>query len=521
MRIRGWSGIGGVACLALLGVVACVACAPAGVLEDYVTRPDTAFTWRLDRTQPGFGYTGYVLTLVSQQWRSAAEVDRPEWTHRLYIAVPSNRTCDQALLYIDGGDNDDPLPSAFPADIGALAWLSGAVAAAIEMVPNQPLYFTDESRGRWEDAIIAYSWDKAMTHGDPNWIAQLPMTKAAVRAMDVVEAFLAESAQGAIALDGFIVAGASKRGWTAWLTAAVDERVTAVMPLVIDLLNTRASFRHHYAAYGFFAPAVQDYEEMSIFARLNDPAADWLLAMVDPLQYADRLDMPKYLINSACDEFFLPDSWRFYYDQLPGPKRLRYVPNTGHSLANSDAMDSVIALGLAQLRGAAVPDYAWEVLDVDRLRVTTDQTPQEVRLWTVTNPVARDFRWETLLDLGTAWQEVPLSAGPDGAYEAALTEPASGYRAHFVELTFAGPFGRPYAFTTGVYVRPDALPFVCDYDMDGIVDIADVRWFAESWLAPEPDWVDVWPTAQGDGRVDLYDLRVLSETFLNASEPSP
>lgn len=34
-----------------------------------------------------------------------------------------------------------------------------------------------------------------------------------------------------------MVAGASKRGWTTWTTAAVDKRVFAAIPIVMDLLN--------------------------------------------------------------------------------------------------------------------------------------------------------------------------------------------------------------------------------------------------------------------------------------------
>ena len=43
--------------------------------------------------------------------------------------------------------------------------------------------------------------------------------------------------------------------------------------------------------------------------------------------------MPKLVLNSAGDQFFLPDSSQFYFDALPGPKKLRYTLNTDHSQA--------------------------------------------------------------------------------------------------------------------------------------------------------------------------------------------
>jgi hypothetical protein len=37
-------------------------------LDDYVNKPDPAFTWKLIRTYPSPTYTVYVLNMTSQQW---------------------------------------------------------------------------------------------------------------------------------------------------------------------------------------------------------------------------------------------------------------------------------------------------------------------------------------------------------------------------------------------------------------------------------------------------------------------
>jgi PhoPQ-activated pathogenicity-related protein len=76
------------------------------------------------------------------------------------------------------------------------------------------------------------------------------MVKSAVRAMDAATEFLASEAGGKVAVKSFVVVGGSKRGWTTWLTGAVDKRVSAIVPIVIDVVNVRASMMNHYAAYG-------------------------------------------------------------------------------------------------------------------------------------------------------------------------------------------------------------------------------------------------------------------------------
>ena len=140
----------------------------------------------------------------------------------------------------------------------------GTVVAELKMIPNQPLVFPDDGQELYEDAMIAYTWDKYLKTGDEKWPARLPMTKAAVRAMDSITAMCASEEGGQISVRQFVVAGGSKRGWTTWTTAAVDKRVRGIFPIVIDMLNVVPSFKHHFAAYGFYAPAVGDYVSKGI-----------------------------------------------------------------------------------------------------------------------------------------------------------------------------------------------------------------------------------------------------------------
>ncbi len=424
-------------------------------LDRYVAKPDSAYKYRLVKTRKVKGDTAFIIDMTSQRYLTRKEVNRPEWRHWVTIVKPARVKHSTGLLYIGGGANDGKVPEPRN-DLVAIARATQSVVAEIRMVPNQPLVFAGENRTRSEDAIIAYSWDKFLKTGDEKWPLRLPMTKAAVRALDTVTDFLATKKGGGVKVDRFVVTGASKRGWTTWSTAAVDKRVVAIIPIVIDMLNTEPSFEHHRDAYGGYAEAVGDYTAMGIMKWMGTPEFAKLKRIEDPYEYRDRLTMPKFCLNSAGDQFFLPDSWQFYWKDLKGPKHLRYVPNTGHSLRNSDAIESLVAFYHAILNKTPLPRYEWAVEQSGSIIVRVKDKPKAVRLWRATNPNARDFRIDKL---GAKWNSTALRPGINGIYRAPAARPPKGWTASFIELTFEGKV-KPLTFTTGVVVTPKTLPFV-------------------------------------------------------------
>ncbi len=424
-------------------------------LDRYVAEPDPSYSFRLVSSVPRVGYTSHLLEMTSQTWRSTSEVDRPIWRHWLRVGIPVAPRTSTALLLISGGSNNAAQPSADSLEMGVAVAATSAVTAELLMVPNQPLKFPDESRTRTEDALIAYSWNKYLRTGDGSWPAQLPMTKAAVRAMDTVTAFCRTSEAGTHTIDKFVVAGGSKRGWATWSTAAVDRRVVAIIPLVIDVLNFEQSFRHHWQAYGLWAPAVTDYAEMGVMAWLGTAPSRALQAIIDPYSYRARYTMPKYIVNASGDEFFVPDSSRFYFDDLPGPKYLRYVANSGHGIDNIDVLVSSLAFFQSVVTGTPLPRLSWESLTDGGIRLRTEDTPSEVTLWQATNRTARDFRVETI---GRTWTGSVLAAVSPGVYEARVASPAQGWTAFYIEATYPAS-GLALKLSTAVRVTPDTLPF--------------------------------------------------------------
>ena len=429
---------------------------PRTAIDDYVDAADDSYSWNVVSVNESDASTTLVVDMVSQTWLTLDQVDRPKWQHWLTLTIPAAMVSDVALLYIGGGSNGGEPPTDSNERMKAIATATGTVVAELGMVPNQPLVFHDDGKPRYEDDLIGYAWQQYLQTGEPRWLPRNAMVKSAVRAMDTVTAAMASPAGGERKIDRFVVAGGSKRGWTTWLVGAMDDRVVGIVPIVIDVLNVVPSMRHHFAAYGFWAPSIGDYVAHDLMRRFDDPRLAELYRLVDPYYYRHRLTMPKLMLNATGDQFFLPDSSAFYWDDLRGESYLRYVPNGDHGLGGTDAVETIIAFHSLLAGGRKPPRLSWRRSSDGALRVLANEKPREARLWQATNPHARDFRIETL---GPAFASELIEATAEGLYEARVSAPDSGWTAWFLEFTYDAGAATPLKLTTEVVVTPDTLPF--------------------------------------------------------------
>jgi len=423
-------------------------------LDDYVEKPDPSYSWKIASTKTVDGMKTVVIDMVSQNWRTKEEVDRTEWRHWLTVSIPEKVTSDIGMLFIAGGAYGEPARSNERAE--AVAKATNTVVAELGGVPNQRIIFHNDGVPRTEDDLIGYTWDQFLKTGDPTWPARNPMVKSAVRALDTITALMASEEGGQRTVDHFVVAGGSKRGWTTWLTGAVDKRVVAIIPIVIDVLNTEESMKHHFAAYGFWAPNVGNYVEHKLMQRIGNPRSKELYDIEDPYSYRHRLTIPKFIINAAGDQFFLPDSSQFSWDQLRGESYLRYVPNGDHGLDKTDASESMLAFYSLILRDKKPPQFQWTQDEDGTLQVLARDKPLEVRQWQATNPEARDFRVETL---GRKYTSTSVPPDEHGIYRSDVKVPPKGWTAYFLELTFDIGTSVPLKLTTNVVVIPKTVPF--------------------------------------------------------------
>ena len=266
---------------------------------------------------------------------------------------------------------------------------------------------------------------------------------------------MAQQALPEKAIDSFIVTGLSKRGWTSWLTAIADSRVEAIVPFVIDLLDTRAALEHMYQSYGGNWPiAFTPYYQEEIDKKLNTPGFAKLMQIMDPLQYLaseyqPRLSIAKYIINASGDDFYVPDNTDFYYDKLPGDKTLRVAPNSSHSGIKAFSEQSLITFVNRLRQATPIPQLNTTIAMKDKVQTVTvslSETPEKVLLWTAANPDTRDFRYAC----DVRYTAFPLAVTPNNTLEVALNTPAIGWQATFIEATFSDGF----VATTPVYISP-------------------------------------------------------------------
>ena len=195
-----------------------------------------------------------------------------------------------------------------------LAAKSQSPVALLFGIPNQPLF-----DGKKEDALIAETFVRFLETKDSTWPLLFPMVKSLVKAMDALQAFTEKEFQQKV--ENFVVSGASKRGWTSWLTGAADKRVKAIAPLVIDTLNFQEQIPGQIKAFGTYSEQLADYTSRNLVPLPESKEGKTLWHWVDPYQYREKLTMPKMIINGANDPYWTLDALNNYWDGLKGDRK--------------------------------------------------------------------------------------------------------------------------------------------------------------------------------------------------------
>lgn len=395
--------------------------------------------------------------MTSQSWSPGGQVQPAQWQHNVNIYIPNNVIKSHHALIVA---NNSSRPSSGVANAAqsheisqamlvSIARATKTIVISVTDIPNQPLVYDGDSRPQSEDYSVAHSWSLFMNNPALRSQASIhiPMAAAVSQAIRMAKDELKE--QG---ITRFIVTGASKRGWSSWLTFISDPDVDAVVPFVIDLLDTRDALTHMYRSYGGNWPiAFYPYYKQGIDQTINTPGFQALMKIEDPMQYLaagqlTQLNKAKYIINASGDDFYAADNARFYYDALPGEKSLRVVPNTGHNGILKYVERTLITFVNRFLKNKPLPQLTVKLKE-NALSVTFSEKPVTVKRWTANNPEARDFRYSCDIQYQATTVELPNH----GSVNLALNAEHSGWQATFVEATFKDGF----VATSRVYVTPD------------------------------------------------------------------
>eukprot|EP01084_Bolivina_argentea_P063145 115333_1 len=358
-------------------------------LDDFIAANDGYYSWK----PTGIHETGnnsageydmYLINMTSQMWLNSTYVNRPIWWHYLWIIMPHPSTdiinTDYATIVIQGGDNNDTsinYNSKWIKTAQFIATSTKTIVGLVSNVPNEPLLFYNDPQQiyRHEGSLLAFAEYEfgqlyqinSNSSYKYQWVIEFAMTKAVIKAMDTVNAFIYQHSNHNVTRFG--VSGGSKRGLTTWLTAAADDRIKLFMPVVMDMPNTHTSMHHMYKAYDGWTYAFSNYYVMNI---TKDTDSDWTYSWynaTDPLVFFDRYtDKPKLIIDGINDEYFMPDDSYYWYDQLGtvSNKFYQMIPNADHDEAgqNDVTAPTLASFIHVYLNDIKLPQLTWNIDNV-------------------------------------------------------------------------------------------------------------------------------------------------------------
>jgi len=345
--------------------------------------------------------------------------------------------------------------------------------------------------------MIAWAWKEFIDSGNPEWLPRFPMVKGAMKAMQAVTEYTTQ--KGIANIDGWVVSGASKRGWTTWMTGAVDcptcPKITAIAPIVPIVPALQLDMHHMYKAYGGWTFAFNDYMDVNLTSFLDTDQFTALVQNVDPIfePFLSRLGkIPKHVVVSSDDEFMMMEQTALWWDQMKGEKHLTIANNAEHSMATGivELLETLVNTISSIYHGGKRPEWSFTA-DQESGVITVTIPPTQphgkvvLRHANTISKTNRDFRWARLSNNVTGpcklpeielkkpilfganclepivWTGTTLNETSPGVYTASVPAPKHGWTGYYVEAYFPSDQGLKveYKLTTPGLVWPNTYPF--------------------------------------------------------------
>lgn len=347
------------------------------------------------------------ILLQSQVWRGML------WEHDVLVVEPAEAEfTDRAVIFVTGDYKPD-LDDTGDLSISDYLLISKKFSTPLVVlgdIPNQPIF------GLREDDLIAHTFLQYIETHEEDLPILFPMVKSVVSTMDMIEKLMG--------IKKYAVTGASKRGWTTWLTAVVDERVFAIIPIVFDNLNFPQQFEHQIQMYGQYSQMLKPYTSRGLAEMISSKTGQELLNAVDPYSYKERLTMPKLIINATNDQYWTVDSAALYFNDLKGQNFILYVPNNNHGIKNIPYVLDNTSSFLKLVIAGKLPRVVWSS-EESGITVSQSEGLKEVYMWRAVSDTT-DFR-------KSIWVRIPQN--PTGGFYHVDPEPPSGkHIAYYLEL---------------------------------------------------------------------------------------
>ncbi|KAI3379159.1 hypothetical protein SNEBB_001484 [Seison nebaliae] len=446
------------------------------VLENYVFKKDLNFQWSMERKYTLPGRDIYILNITSQKWLNESLITPALWQHYAYVAVPHNIEIKHTvLIYMEPRIRSADLPSIDDfgvAEISEFALINGMIAVDLKNVPIPGVKFHDDptKKIRYEDEILEYSWLKYFQTKDVNFIPLLPMVKSVVNTMTALQEF------GRLYLrydiHHYIPTGQSKRGYTSLLAAAIDPRVTHLIPIVYNLIDMeKISSSTHKALGGNVQGTSED--EGSDYAMNK-----YLVKIIDPLYYNEKYEDKSILfITASSDRYVLPDNEPIFWNEFNGNKFLSRIPNCDHFIKGHKLrLWDVIGAFVSRISQKNLPSISWEMkrngseecLEV----IANDESPIMVEAFLAHSHSnkSRDFRavipeshHSGMIRRNIFWKSVDFQYPEFNRFRKCIKTTPDYYQGLYFDLYFPtktqNGYDRSLILSTHLMVTPDTYPF--------------------------------------------------------------
>ncbi|MCK5892815.1 MAG: hypothetical protein KAG53_00065 [Endozoicomonadaceae bacterium] len=443
--------------------------------------------------------TVYSCTFISQRWSEGAKTIEGEvWEHDITIAIPNNKKHmpDTAFYFIDDGENDRSgsgirqlmstqnnasmlyrrkLHSSIMIDM--IVKETNAIVVYQQQVPNQPYTFLDAPEASLkENELLAESLVRAVALNtiEPASTLLFPMAEASVaglyKAIDFINANLI-----ADPIKHFVIGGASKRAWAAWLATAFDQGeneqarqlISAVVPIAM-IQNFPETLSAIQNSYCYFPKPFSSFTNRNIFQELlasDNNRYRELFKLIDPYYYLQRFsNVHSMVVQTSSDSFFIPDATHYYYPELKGNKNMMILPSMSHggSIPSMNYMDGILTNLSAIIQGDPLPNYQEEYDHFSNtLTLHSDQKPNHVYVWSANNPNTRDFRLKSVKFIRAEIQ--PIITKDDSFTYQWQPDKQTGWTAFFMEIHYKAQGKKSFLFSTQAYVTPDSYPACINY----------------------------------------------------------